>query len=63
MAAIIRLQDMYNLSTEDISEGWVMEYKAEPMDASDFYDLGMMATKLEKHDLAVQWLNHHVRPS
>ncbi len=56
LAAVIRLQYVYNLSIDDLADGLVMGYQAPPLDASDFYNLGKMAMQLDKHDIAIQWL-------
>ena len=56
-AALLRLQRVYNLSTEDLAEGWVRDKHAQPLEGPDFYNLGNLATSQGDYGIAAQWLS------
>ncbi|CAD5121950.1 DgyrCDS10411 [Dimorphilus gyrociliatus] len=59
-AGIIRLQRTYQLSTNDLANGNIKGFKADPLNSDDCYRLGESSKENSELGLAVQWFNKSI---
>ena len=54
---LVRLQETYQLSTDDIASGFIQDAASDqPMAAEEYYAMGQAALKAGYFGLSVQWL-------
>ena len=56
--ALLRLQQTYNLKTEDIAIGHIRNRKGVPLTTEDYYQLGQVAKQSQNYALSVNWFQY-----